>query len=73
MGIQIKPFLGHYSANFESNGGSEGMAGKTNVLSPVFPRHLFSNPDGFIKTGNLLYLLEDNIEIVPEVGDDVCR
>lgn len=73
MGIDIKPFLGHYSTDFESNGGSEGMAGKTNVLSPVFPCHLFSNTEGFIETGNLLYLLKDNIEIVPEVGDDICR
>jgi hypothetical protein len=49
------------------------MAGETNVLSPEFPHHLFSDPEGFVETRNLVYLLEDEIEIVAEVGDDVCR
>lgn len=68
MDIHIKALLGHYSTDFESNGSSKGMAGERNVLSPIFPHHLFSHPKG-----NLVYLLQDEIEIVPEVGDDVCR
>ena len=73
MGIHFKLFLGHYSAEFESNDGSEGMASKANVLSSIFPHHLFSNLEGFIETRNFVYLLEDEIEIVAEIQDSVCK
>ena len=73
MGIHFKLLLGYYSTEFESNDGSEGMASKENVLSSIFPHHLFSNPEGFIETRNFVYLLEDEIEIVAEIRDNVCR
>ena len=67
MGIHFKLFLGHYLADFESNDGSEGMVGKANVLSSIFPHHLFSNLKGFIEMRNFVYLLEDEIEIVVKI------